>query len=122
MSFRLCVDGPHELGGIVERLVEGGDDGLTDEAGHLLPGEGILERREEEVADHPLGLGAQHVEWERMGEVRVPGALDGQKAHLWPIAMSDHQVVVGGQGGEGPHGFKGVQHLDLRLGDVPAPK
>lgn len=77
-GFRLCVDGPHEFAGVVERIAEGGDEGVKGKANHLLTREGILERSEEEVADHHLGLDAGYVERERMGQVRIPGALDGQ--------------------------------------------
>jgi hypothetical protein len=108
----------HELGRGAEGRVVGGHHGLADQADHLPAGEGVLERLQQEVADHPLGLGPQHVERVGTRQVGVERALDGQHPDLGTVAVGDDQVVVVGQGCEGVHGHADVLLLGLGQGDL----
>ena len=63
-------------------------------------GQVVLHRLQQPVADHPLGLGAEHVERVRRGQVRVGGALQRQHADLGAVAVGDDQLVLGGQRGQ----------------------
>ena len=99
--------------GLVERGIVGSDQCLADEADDLLAWEGVLECLQKEVADHPLGLGSQHVEGVGMGEVGVAGALERQQPDLRPVAVGDDQIVVSGQRGQGLDCGQDVLLLDL---------
>ena len=102
-----------ELGRVRERRVVDVHLGLADEAHDVPAGEGVLERLEEEVADHPLGLGAQDIQGIGTGEHGIGGALVGQEAHLGAVAVGDDELVVGRQTGQGGDGHGHVALLDL---------
>ena len=92
-----AIDRPDELGRVGERRVVGRHLRLADQAHHLRLRKGVLERLQEEVADHPLGLGTEDVEGIGGREVGVGGALVGEQAHLRPVPVGDDQVVVAGK-------------------------
>ena len=85
--------------------------------GHVL-GKDVAQFLLDHVADHALGLGAEHVERERLD----PGhgrRLQSQQAYLGPVAVSDDQAVVAGQGRQGAGGHPDVLPLVLRGERLP---
>jgi hypothetical protein len=94
--------------------------GLAHQADHLPSGQGIFECLQEEVADHALGLGAEHVERVRRGQIGIECALVGQHAHLWSVPVGDHQVMVPGQWNKGVDGHADMLLLDLGERNLPA--
>ena len=50
----------------------------------------------DEIADHALGLGAEHVQRVRL-DLLVRGALQGQQTDLGSVAVADHEFVVARQ-------------------------
>ena len=64
----------------------------------------------DEVADHALGLGAEHVE--RIGlDVLVGGALQREQADLRAVAVRDDELVVAGDPRESARGDPDVRAL-----------
>ena len=114
----LVVERADELGRVGERRVVGADQGLADQARHLTAGQGVLERLEEPVADHALGLGPQDVEGVGVGERGVLGALQGQQPDLGAVAVGDDQIVIAGQRGQGVGRGGDVVLLDLGVGGL----
>ena len=110
--------GPTNLVGCSKAGSSDGHFGLADQADDLAAGQGVLERLEEEVADHPLGLSAEDIEWVGVRQRRVGSALVGQQADLWPVAVGNHYLVVPGQRGQGRHGRLDMLLLDLGHGDL----
>ena len=76
----LVVDRADELGRVREGRVVPADQGPADQAGHLAAGQRVLQRLDQPVADHALGLRAEHVERVGPGEGRVVRALQRQHA------------------------------------------
>ena len=62
MRRLLVVDLADELRRVLERRVGRLDEGLVDDRGDLTAVHRVLERLQQPVADHPLGLRAEHVE------------------------------------------------------------
>ena len=115
----LGVDGPDQFGRAGERRVGRADQGLADQAGDLAAGQRVLQRPDEPVADHSLGLRAEHIERVGMGQGRVAGALQRQQADLRAVAVGDDQFVLAGQRGERGNRFEDVLFLDLGFRRLP---
>ena len=85
-------DGPDGLGRPLESRIERVDNGLRDERRDRTPPSDVPELAFEEVADHALGLGAEHVE--RIGaHVAERLALEREQPDLRTVAVRDHQLV-----------------------------
>ena len=97
----LVVDRPHELGRVVERRIVGIDLDHRQEGR-----KGPIEREEvadlllDHIADHPLGLSAEDVEWIGI-DVLVGGSLQCEQADLRPVSVRDDELMVGRHAGEG---------------------
>src|ERR1035437_8483617 len=74
----------------------------------------------QELADHPLGLGAEHIEGVGSGQIGIGGALVGQQADLRPVPVGDHQIMVPGQRSQGADRYGDVLLLGLGERDLPA--
>src|SRR6202042_450896 len=73
----------------------------------------------EPVADHSLGLRAEHIERVGMSQGRVVGALQRQQADLRAVAVGDDQFVLAGQRRERGNRFEDVLFLDLGFRQLP---
>ena len=117
-ALLLGVDLSDELGGMFERRVVGVHQRLAHQAHHLVARQRVLEGLQEEVADHPLGLGPQNVEGVGVGQGGVLRTLECQQPDLGSVAVGDHQVVGPCHRGQRLDGTHHVLLLDLRGGDV----
>ena len=90
----LVVDRTDELRRIVERRVRRVDlDHRQDGRERHLDGQEVAELLLEDVADHALGLGAQHVQGVGL-DLGVGGGLERQQPHLGPVAVRQDQLVL----------------------------
>ena len=80
----------------------------------------VLERLDQPVPDHALGLGTQHVERVGAGQRRVAGALQRQQPDLRAIAVRDDHLVVVQQRLERGGGAGHVRLLDVAVGPLAA--
>ena len=110
----------HELGGIGEGRVGRLDERLVDDGGHLPPGQAVLHRLEQPVADHPLRLRAEDVERVRRREVRVRGTLQRQHTDLGAVAVGDDELVLRRERCQRLDGASYVRFLHLGIGPLPA--
>ncbi len=69
------------------------DPHLRQERGEEPVPHGIAELLLQDVADHAGAFGVEHVERER--RLRRRGRLEGEQAHLRPVAVGDHQRMAG---------------------------
>ena len=81
----LVVERADKLVGAAECRVGCRGDGLGEDGRHAQVRQSVLERLEEPVADHALGLGAEDVERERVAERRVLRALGRQHCDLGTV-------------------------------------
>ena len=77
-------------------------------------GQLTVERLGEQIADHPLCLGAEHVERVRR-YVLVGLCLECEKPDLGAVTVRDYQLVVESKCGEGGSGLEDVCPLDCRF-------
>jgi hypothetical protein len=90
----LGVHRADEFGGVLERRILGVDLDHRQQSGERpLERHQVAELLLDHVADHPFGLRTEHVQ--RIGlDLGVGRTLQRQQAHLRPIAVADHEVVV----------------------------
>ena len=67
---------------------------VSSVATRLPTGSSFRKRLVEEIADHPLGLGPEHIERVRP-HVRVGLGLEGEEAHLRAVAVRDDEAMRG---------------------------
>ena len=109
----LGVHRTDELGRVGERRV-----GRVDLGHRQHGGERLLERQQvpqlllDQVADHPLGLGAEDVE-RVAGHVVVRGRLQREQADLRAVAVGDDELVLDRDRGQRPAGGRDVGPLPL---------
>ena len=115
----LGVDRPDQFGRALERRVGCADQRPADQARDLAAGQRVLQRLDEPVADHSLGLRAEHIERVGMSQGRVAGTLQRQQADLRAVAVGDDQFVLAGQRGERGNRFEDVLFLDLGFRRLP---
>ena len=115
----LGVDRPDQFGRALERRVGCADQRLADQARDLAAGQRVLQRLDEPVADHSLGLRAEHIERVGMSQGRVAGTLQRQQADLRAVSVGDDQFVLAGQRGERGNRFEDVLFLDLGFRRLP---
>ena len=90
------VDRPDRLGGVAERRVVAVHlDHRQQRGERLLGGQQVAEFLLDDVADHRLGLRAEHVERVRRNVVVCRG-LQRQQADLRTVAVRDDDLVAGG--------------------------
>ena len=118
MTVFVAVLRADELGRVLEGRVARRHFGLADQADDLPAREGVLERLEQEVADHPLGLRTEDIERVRVRQRRVGRALVGQQPDLWPVAVGNHHLVVPRQWRQGGHSRFDMLLLDLGHRDL----
>ena len=110
---RPVVDRADRLGGVVERGVVAVDLDHGQERGERLLGrQQVAELLLDDVADHRLGLGAEHVERVRR-DVVVRRRLQRQQPDLGPVAVRDDDLVAGDDGGDALGGDPDVRPLVL---------
>ena len=103
----VVVDRSDELGRIGERRVVGVDlDHREDRGERHLGRQQVAELLLDQVADHPLGLGAEHVERVRL-DVRVGRGLEREQADLGAVAVRQHELVLLGDRGQRPRRRRG---------------
>ena len=88
------------------------DDDLGQKCHGTAPRQPVLEFLLEDVADHPLALGAEDVEGVRR-HLRVRLCLESEQADLRPVAVRQHDIVSRGQLGDRGHRLACVLPLDL---------
>ena len=72
---------------------------VSNEASGLSNGQPVPQFLLDQVADHPLGLGAQHIERGR-GHLPVGRLLQRQQPDLRPVPVRDDQLVFTGDRGQ----------------------
>ena len=94
VRFGLVVHRPHELGRVLERgILRIHLDHREQGRERHFEGEQVPELLLDHVADHPLGLGAEHVEREVLVGL-VGRVLEREQPHLRAVAVGDHELVV----------------------------
>ena len=94
LRLGLVVDRPDELRRVAEGRVVGVDlDHRQDRRERQLERQQVAELLLDEVADHPLRLGAEHVEGIGL-DVLVGLALERQQPDLRAVAVGDDQLVL----------------------------
>ena len=93
------VDRADRLRGALERRVAGVHHHLGQQRRDARVAQLVDQLLLEQVADHALGLGAEHVERIRLDPL-VGLALERQQAHLGPVSVGDDDVVLGRQRGD----------------------
>jgi len=116
----MVVDGSDELRGCGEGRVVRVDQCLGDDTQDRLRHSGVVQALGQPVADHPLCLGDERVQWVGAGQGQVVLALQGEHADLRAVAVADEQLVVRGERGEGPGGRLDVLDLDDGVGLLAA--
>ena len=111
-----AVLGPDELCRLGEGRIGRVDLDLGDEAQDRSGHTRVAERLREPVADHALGLRAQHVERVRVRQRPVVGAFERKHPDLGSVAVTDEQIVVLGERREGVRGRPDVAELDAGVG------
>ena len=77
-------------------------------------GELVLQRLDEQVADHSLALCAEHVEGIRQNAlVRI--GFECEQADLRAVAVRDHELMTRRDSGEGRGGLEDIAPLGRRL-------
>ena len=89
---RLIVDRADRLGWMFECGVVPINADRSQQGSDDAPTEPVLQLLLDHVADHALRLGAQHVEREGTGTGVC--RLQGEQAHLRPVAMGDDELVT----------------------------
>jgi hypothetical protein len=112
LRLALVVAGSNELGGVAERRVGRIDDRLAHDANRPLGDARVSELLDQPVPDHALGLGDQHVERIRPAEAGIRLTFQREHPHLRPVAVAEHELVIGGQRGEGHGGLPDMPLLD----------
>ena len=96
----LLVDRADELRGIVEGRIVGVDlDHRQDRRQAEPQRQEVAELLLDEVADHPLRLGAEDVERVRL-DLGVGSRLERQEPDLGAVAVRDDELVIAGDAGE----------------------
>ena len=96
------VDGTDELRRVGEGGIVAVDLDHREERGERdLGRQEVAELLLDHVADHPLGLGAEDVERVRL-DLLVRRRLQREQAHLRPVAVRQHELVVLGDRRERP--------------------
>jgi hypothetical protein len=93
-----------------EGRVFGVDDDLREERRDRPAAEAVDELLVEQVPDHALALGAEHVERIRL-DLGIGLALEGEQPDLRPVAVRHDHLVLGGQLGERLDGGRDVLAL-----------
>jgi len=121
LGLLLLEEGPDRLGRLEECRILGVDEDLGDEgrdiAAHVAAAQGVEHGLLQDVAEAALRVGDQHVQ--RFGGEGLPRrfVLGQQLAHLGPVAVRDHQVVVAAdQGHQVVADVRGVLLVDLDAG------
>ena len=117
---RLVVDRPDELRRVGERRIGGGHQGLVDDRRDLPAGQRVLQRLHQPVADHALGLRAEHVQRVGPCQGRVGRALQREHADLGTVAVGDDELVPVGQRRERLHGRGALARWVVGLGLLAA--
>ena len=120
VGVALGIGRADELGRRVERRIGGIDQRLGHEAHDRTPETGGRDRALQPVPDQPLCLRDQGIEGIRPRQRVVVGALERQQAHLGSVAVGDHQLMVGGDGGKGRGNGCDVFDLDRGVRDRSA--
>ena len=115
----MVVDRPDELGRMRERRVVGVHDHLREERRDRATAEDVDELLLEQIADHALALGAEHVERVRR-DLRICLALECEQPDLRPVAVRDDDLVLGRELGERLDGGRYVVALHRSVGRLTA--
>src|SRR5581483_856597 len=119
--FALLVHRPDRLRRRGEARIQCRDEHARRDRHDLAFRQFVLQRVGEEVADHALRLGNEHVERVR-SDVAVGLAFEREQSDLRAVAVRDHELVVGCGRGERGGGGEDVAPLDLRLRRLAAAK
>ncbi len=106
------VDGPDRLGRGGEGRVLGIDHDLGEQRAGWGLTDAALQSLLEQVADHALRLGPQHIQGVCSGAL-VGLGLERQQSDLGPVAVGNHDAVFGGELGERVDGPGDVAALAL---------
>ena len=85
-----------------------------------IAGRGPLQGLHQPVADHALGLRAEHIERIGMRQRRVTGAFHREHADLRAVAVGDDHVVLAQEGAERGRRAGDVRFLDVGVGRLAA--
>jgi hypothetical protein len=106
---------------VAEGGIVGVDDDLRQQGRDRAAGEGVAQLLLEQVADHPLALGSEHVE--RVGgDLGVGERLEGEQPHLRAVPVRDHELVLPPERRQRLHRTHDVAALDVGLQRLPAPE
>ena len=111
-GFGFLIDGADKLGRIGEGRILGVDLHLGQQRGDVAARHQVFQLLDQHVADHALGLGAQHIQGIG-GDLGVGAVLQGQQADLRAVAVHQHHVVLLGDPGDGLGGGGYVLALDV---------
>jgi hypothetical protein len=92
------------------------DDDLRQHGDHLAPGHRIAELLGEDVADHAVGLRAEHVE---RCPVPIGGGLEDEQSHLRAVAVGHDEIVIARQLGQRASGDPRVGPLRRQASGSP---
>ncbi len=113
-GLHFFINRADKLGRVGERRILGVDLHLGQQGGDVAARHQVLQLLDQHVADHALGLGAQHIQGIG-GDLGVSAVLQGQQADLRAVAVHQHHVVILGDTGDGLGGGGDVLALDIRF-------
>jgi hypothetical protein len=114
------VDRADELRGGGEGRIRSVDYGLRHHRDDGTGDAGVAQLLGEPVADHPLGLGTEGIQGIGPGQGGIALALHGQEPDLGSVAVTDDQLVRGGERREGLRRALDVMVLNRGVGLVVA--
>jgi hypothetical protein len=114
-----AIGGADRLARSAEGRIGRVDDDLREDGDDLAFRKRVAELLSEDVADHPVGLRAEHVE---RGQDVARGGLEGEETDLWSVAVGDDQLVIERDRGQRPRSHPRVGAPRRQVGRLAAPQ